>query len=90
MLQQTRKLNLGSGEFLKDGFVNVDFHSISGPDVSHNLNEFPYPFEDDYFELIEADHVLEHLNDPFEVMGELRRIIFHADLLTQSINADLM
>jgi SAM-dependent methyltransferase len=74
MLQQSRKLNLGSGEFLKDGFVNVDFFSISGPDVSHDLNQFPYPFEDDYFELIEADHVLEHLDDPFKVMGELRRI----------------
>ena len=70
----SRKLNLGSGEFLKDGYVNVDYHSISNPDISHDLNKFPYPFADNYFELVEADHVLEHLAEPFEVMRELRRI----------------
>jgi len=74
MSSQSRKLNLGSGEFLKDGFVNVDYYSISKPDVSHDLNQFPYPFEDNFFELVEADHVLEHLTDPFKVMGELFRI----------------
>jgi len=73
-LQNSRRLNLGSGEFLKDGFINVDFYSISSPDVVHDLDQLPYPFEADYFELIEADHVLEHLADPFKVMGELRRI----------------
>lgn len=73
-LSQSRKLNLGSGEFLKDGFVNVDYYSISSPDIVHDLSEFPYPFDDNYFELVEADHVLEHLAEPFEVMRELYRI----------------
>lgn len=73
-LLETRKLNLGSGEFPKAGFVNVDYYSISSPDVSHDLNQFPYPFEENRFDLAEADHVLEHLLDPFKVMGELRRI----------------
>ena len=72
--QTSRKLNLGSGQFLKEGFINVDYYSNSTPDISHDLNLIPYPFEDNYFELIEADHVLEHLTDPFKVMGELRRI----------------
>ncbi len=71
---QIRKLNLGSGEYPKEGYVNVDFFSISEPDVRHNLEVIPYPFEDDYFETIEADHVLEHLNHPFQVMKELYRI----------------
>ena len=70
----TKKLNLGCGEFKKDGYVNVDFHSVLEPDVKHDLNEFPYPFRDNEFELIEADHVLEHLNDPFRVVRELHRI----------------
>lgn len=70
----SHKLNLGSGEFLKEGFVNVDYYSNSTPDISHDLNQTPYPFEDNYFELVEADHVLEHLMDPFRVMGEIYRI----------------
>lgn len=68
------KLNLGSGEFLKEGYVNVDFYSVTKPDVSHDLSCFPYPFEDDSFDLIESDHCLEHLPNPFEVMKEIHRI----------------
>jgi SAM-dependent methyltransferase len=41
----------------------------------HDLDKFPYPFENDYFDLIEADHILEHLTDPFKVMEELNRIL---------------
>ena len=72
--QNTHMLNLGSGEFKKEGYINVDNDSISEPEVRHNLDVFPYPFPDNYFSVIEADHVLEHLNHPFEVMKELYRI----------------
>lgn len=68
------KLNLGSGEFRKNGYINVDFGSVSDPDVVHDLNTFPYPFDSDYFDLVEADHVIEHLDDPFAVMTEIHRI----------------
>ncbi len=68
------KLNLGCGEFKKQGYLNVDNFSVSEPDLRHDLNSFPYPFADDSFSLIEADHLLEHLNDPFMVMKELHRI----------------
>ncbi|MFZ2188305.1 MAG: methyltransferase domain-containing protein [Candidatus Moraniibacteriota bacterium] len=70
-----RKLNLGCGEFKKKGFVNVDYFSVSEPDIRHNLEMFPYPFVDNEFILVEADHVLEHLNNPFGVMKELHRIV---------------
>jgi SAM-dependent methyltransferase len=67
-------LNLGCGEFKKSGYLNVDYRSVSEPDVRHDLNRFPYPFEDSAFSLIEADHLLEHLDEPFKVMRELHRI----------------
>jgi len=70
-----RKLNLGSGEYKKPGFINVDRAVVTRPDVVSDLNEFPYPFADQCFELIEADHVLEHLDDPFMAMRELHRIL---------------
>ncbi len=68
------QLNLGCGEFKKAGYVNVDFGAVSEPDVRHDLNRFPYPFADDSFSRIEADHVLEHLEDPFAVMREIHRV----------------
>ena len=68
------KLNLGCGEFKKAGYINVDLPSNSMLDVAHDLNQFPYPFEDNQFERIELDHLLEHLNRPFQVMRDIHRI----------------
>lgn len=69
------KLNIGCAGFKKPGYINVDWQSIVEPDVNHDLNVFPYPFKDHQFEEIEAYHILEHLDRPFEVMRELHRIL---------------
>jgi SAM-dependent methyltransferase len=69
------KLNLGCGAFKKPGYLNVDGNALVEPDVVVDLDRFPYPFADAQFELIEADHVLEHLHDPFAVVRELHRIL---------------
>ena len=52
----------------------MDCGSVSPPDVVHDLEVIPYPFANDDFELVEADHVLEHLDNPFQVMKEIHRI----------------
>jgi SAM-dependent methyltransferase len=70
-----KKLNLGCGRNKKEGFVNVDWDKLNSPDIVVDLNEYPYPFEDNSFDYIEAFHILEHLNKPFKTMGELRRIL---------------
>lgn len=70
-----KKLNLGCGHFKKKGYINVDYVKEIKPDILHNLNRLPYPFKKNEFNLIEADHLLEHLNKPFEVMKELHRIL---------------
>ncbi len=69
-----RKLNLGSGNFPKDGYINVDLYPHLSPDVVHDLEVFPYPFKDSSFDLIEVNHCLEHLSNPFRVMKEIHRI----------------
>lgn len=70
-----KKLNLGCGKFKKEGYVNIDISPCSNADLIHDLNSLPYPFHDNAFDLIEADHILEHLSDPFKVMHELSRIL---------------
>jgi SAM-dependent methyltransferase len=73
--KQHKKLNLGAGEDYREGYVNVDWQVETHPDVVHDLNVMPYPFADGEFDLIEASHVLEHLDRPFMVMKEFRRIL---------------
>lgn len=69
-----RKLNLGCGKNIKEGYTNVDIHPLSGVDKAFDFNFFPYPFSDNEFEEILADNVLEHLDDIPQVMKELHRI----------------
>jgi len=75
MKKPSSNLNLGCGAFKKDGFVNVDIVRETNPDILINLSRYPYPFLNNCFSRIEADHVLEHLEDPFAVMEEMHRIL---------------
>lgn len=70
-----RQLNLGCGESKKAGYVNLDWQPAVRPDVVHDLNQLPYPFRDGAFDVIEAFHVIEHLDRPFAVMKELHRLL---------------
>ena len=72
---QQKRLNLGSGIDRKEGYINVDWTSTVEPDVICNLNVTPYPFENSSIDVIEASHVLEHLDRPFAAMTELHRIL---------------
>ena len=68
-----KKLNLGSGEYLKPGFVNVDFYSVSKPDVEHDLSKFPYRSPPCGFDHVERP-TASSTAQPFAVMKEVHRI----------------
>lgn len=42
------------------GLVTLDLDPACRPDVVHDLNDLPYPFENNQFDEIHAYHVLEH------------------------------
>lgn len=69
------KLNLGCGLKNIDGFVGVDCVPTSAASVVHNLNNFPYPFDDNSVSEIILDNVLEHLDDVIKVMEETYRLL---------------
>ena len=54
--------------------MNIDLRPDVGADIVHDLEILPYPIRDNEYDVVEADHVLEHLRDPFGVMQELHRI----------------
>ena len=73
----TDVLNLGCGNQLIDGAVNHDrtLHR-SGIDVAHDLNELPWPWADESFNMIVALAVLEHLKlTLIESVSECWRIL---------------
>lgn len=70
-----KKLNLGCGTDIRQGYVNLDSAKLPGVDVVHNIEKLPLPFTDDAFEEILAYDVLEHIADFIPLMRELHRIL---------------
>lgn len=69
-----KKLNLGCGKEILEGYTNLDIIKLEGTDVVHDLNKFPFPFKDNTFDEILAKSILEHLYDLQKTLEELWRI----------------
>jgi len=69
---KTRELNVGCGNNIRKGWVNIDI--IPPYDKKVDLNKKPYPFKDNSFDYILLDNVLEHLEKPINCLEELHRI----------------
>lgn len=67
-------LDVGCGQLKFPGAVGIDRLANTDADVVHDLDRIPYPFEDDTFDAVIARHVMEHLEAPLDVLGELHRV----------------
>ena len=69
------KLNLGCSNDIKEGYVNIDISNPWNLDIQiHDLNETPYPFENNTFDEVFASHIIEHLNDFHKTITEIHRV----------------
>lgn len=80
-LTKLTKLNLGAGDDIRRNWFNHDQIDGPGIDCAFDLNETPYPLEDNMFELIYASHVLEHVTEIFSSLEEINRILKNDGLL---------
>jgi len=67
-------LDIGCGNSKIPGAVGIDISATTQADVVHNLNSFPWPFENNTFDEIICNDVLEHLEDVVASMEEIHRI----------------
>lgn len=73
---QKKILNLGCGKVRLPDSIGVDRVKIEDyVDVVHDLDILPYPFANNSISEIHMYHVLEHLHDPLQKIGELDRIL---------------
>jgi SAM-dependent methyltransferase len=73
-MTEATKLNLGCGDDIRKGWVNLDRVGLPGVDVVHHLEQLPLPFEANRFETIVCQNVLEHL-DYIPLLRECHRIL---------------
>ena len=69
-----RVLDVGCGSAKYPGAVGLDISPDTDADVVHDLDTFPYPFDDASFDQVLMQDVLEHVAEPLEVIAELQRV----------------
>ena len=67
-------LDVGCGTNKYEGAIGLDNNPRTNADVIHDLGDIPYPFPNDEFDLVVANHVVEHVPDVIAFIGELHRI----------------
>jgi len=68
------KLDLGAGRSPHDGFLAVDKEDYPETDVVHDLDNYPWPFNNAEVGEIICYNVLEHLESPYRAAREIVRI----------------
>jgi SAM-dependent methyltransferase len=73
--KSARILHIGCGYDRIENAVRLDVNESVQPDVRWDLSKRPYPFDDESFDFVIAQSVIEHLDDILDVMGEIHRIL---------------
>lgn len=82
MNQSVKLLDLGCGTRKRPGAIGLDINDRTDADVFHDLNTFPYPFDDESFDEILLDNTIEHLDNVIRVLEEVHRICRPGGLVT--------
>jgi len=69
------RLDLACGQRKQPGYVGVDCVKMPGVDIVHDLNRYPWPFDNGSVDEIFISHYLEHVGDLVKFMNEIYRIL---------------
>lgn len=74
-------LNLGVGWCADPNALNVDRVLLPGVDLVWDVDEHPWPFDDQAFDEVRAVQLFEHVVDPIGFMKESHRVLKPGGLL---------
>lgn len=74
-INNLKKLDLCCHRYKKEGWLGVDGHNYPEVDVVCNLDEAPWPFEDNSVGVIRMQDAIEHLKNPIQTMKEIYRCL---------------
>ena len=67
-------LHMGPGITKIENTISIDINSSLNPDIVWDLNDAPWPIENNSKDIIIAMNIVEHLNDVSKTLDELHRI----------------
>lgn len=67
------KLNLGCGDHIEEGYVNIDIAAEC--DLQLDLEKAKLPFDNESVDRIYAGQVMEHINNFIPLMNECHRVL---------------
>jgi len=75
------KLNIGSGIYPAQGYINLDIDKSVNPDIVRDITR-GLPFCDEHFDEVRAYHFLEHLSPEnfLFALGEVYRVLIHGGI----------
>jgi hypothetical protein len=72
-----RALDIGCGDKKIDGAIGLDVVGSTAADIVCDLTKFPWPLDENSFEEIHLNNVIEHLPDVVRTMEEIHRVSMH-------------
>lgn len=69
------KVEFACGQNKDKGWIGVDIEKTPQADVVHDLEQYPWPFKDNYIDEARISHYVEHVKDLIPFMNELYRVM---------------